>query len=53
METTMLIRKWNGYLPVVVEMPMPESIWDKIECFMDIVRTVGTKEKAILGSAEV
>lgn len=53
METTMLIIKWNGFLPVVEEMPMPESVWDKIECFMDMVRTVGAKEKAIMASSEV
>ena len=53
METTMLITKWNGFLPVVEEMPMHDSVWDKIECFMDMVRTVGAKDKAIMGSTEV
>ena len=48
-----MIIGWNGLLPIVVDIPVNEFIWDKVECFMDIVRKMGTDEKNEMVFAEV
>lgn len=41
MELGKIITKWNGFLPIVQEMPKDESITEKIKVFMDTVRKLG------------
>jgi hypothetical protein len=48
-----IITKWDGLLPIVEEIPNHESIWDRIQCFMDIVRDIGAKDKVEGASIEV
>ncbi|MEE9150688.1 MAG: hypothetical protein V3U20_02500 [Thermoplasmata archaeon] len=52
MEYTKMITRWNGFLPVVEEMPIYESLWDKIESFMEIIRNIGATGKARKESIE-
>lgn len=40
-ELEKIITKWNGFLPIVQEMPKDESITEKIKVFMDTVRKIG------------
>jgi hypothetical protein len=40
-----MIIGWNGLLPIVVDIPVHEIIWDKVECFMDTVRKMGAEEQ--------
>lgn len=40
-----IITRWNGLLPIVEDMPNIENLWEKIDCYMDMIRDIGAKDK--------
>jgi hypothetical protein len=49
MKTERMILCWNGHLPILGELPVEDVIWEKVECFMDVVRKMGTRPKPAEG----
>ena len=49
MKTEKMILWWNGHVPIFGILPVDDVIWDKVECYMDVVRKMGKRVKPAEG----